>query len=517
MDALKSRCAHPRVVTAEVRAIDRVRSSVPADPEWAVLITVGIGAALRLYRLGAESLWIDEVFTVSMATEFTLGELLFEVPQFEPHPPLYNTLMWGWVALTGTSEAMLRFPSVAFSVAAMPVLYLLVRRLFDRPAAVVATLLFAISPLQLWYAQEARMYALLVLLTVTSAYLLIRLVEGFDRREAIAYVLVGALLGYTHVYGLFVLLAQAMFATWVVYRPTLSTEWTARHLVGSYGAIGLLTAPWTGLLVHRTIAPDRYPPDVMAWLGSPDTTALVETVSLFAFGTTKTTRPYSVLTHPPEPFVVVVGIALLLVVGFFTLGAFDDHRRSLLFVTLWLLVPVIVPFALSFVIQPMYELRYVIVAAPAFLILVSLGVTAISLRHVRLVLIGLVLVGMLLPLPGYYADPHKDQWEDAADLVEASIDTDDVIIVVPGWTWEGLSDGFRYYFDRDDVPVHPIYDGSPDEAYVDAVADGDDVYLVLSYTNRREAVVELVSELTGTEPTERHDLVGVVVVRFESD
>ncbi|MFW6153090.1 MAG: glycosyltransferase family 39 protein [Halobacteriota archaeon] len=503
-------------MTAEVRDVSRVHRRLPDDRPWELILAVVVGAVLRLHRLGAESLWIDEVFTVSMATEFSLRELLFEVPTFEPHPPLYNALMWGWVGLTGTSEAMVRLPSVAFSIATIPVLYLLVRRLFDRPTAAVATLLLAISPLQIWYAQEARMYALLVLLTVVSAYLLLRLVESYDRRVAVVYVLVGALLGYTHVYGLFVLLAQGLFAAWVGYRPAASTGWTVRRVGGLYGAIGLLTAPWTGLLVHRTLAPERYPPDVMAWLGPPDAAALVETFSLFAFGTTSTTRPYSVLSHPPEPFVLVVALTLVFVGGFYTLGAFDDHRRSLLFATLWTVVPVVVPFALSFVIQPMYELRYVIVAAPAFLVLVSLGVSVISLRHVRYGLLGLVVVGMLIPLPGYYAESHKDQWEDAADLVEASVDSDDVIIVVPGWTWEGPSDAFRYYFDRDDVAVHPIYDGSPDEAYTDAVADGDDVYLVLSYTNRRAATIERVSELTGSEPTERHDLVGVVVVRFES-
>ena len=91
------------------------RFSVPPE----LLIAVLVGSVLRLYRLGEQSFWIDEVFMVTMATETTLGELLFEVPQFEPHPPLYNVLMWAWVPIAGTSEIAMRSTSVLFILVAV--------------------------------------------------------------------------------------------------------------------------------------------------------------------------------------------------------------------------------------------------------------------------------------------------------------------------------------------------------------------------------------------------------------
>jgi hypothetical protein len=123
---------------------------------------------------------------------------------------------------------------------------------------------------------------------------------------------------------------------------------------------------------------------------------------------------------------------------------------------------------------------------------------------------------MVAPLPGYYADPNKDQWETAADDVSSVADADDVVLVVPGWTWNGPSDAFRFYFDRPNVSVEPLYSFSPPGSFAAAVANHTDVYLVVSYTNERTEVTNRVANATGSEPTNRTEYVSIVVVSFES-
>lgn len=511
---------------------DRVRSAVDslvrhsAPPSVArsvpleLLVAVLLGGVLRLYRLGAESLWIDEVFMVRMATDMSLSELLFEVPLYEPHPPLFNVLMWAWIGRTGTSEALMRVPSVAFSLLAIPIVYALTRRLFDRGTAGLTALFLAVSPLQIWYAQEARMYALLVLATATSFYLVVRIAESAARgdpvtRLAVAYVAVGTVLGYLHVYGLFVLLAQATFFGWNLVRRGTDALLSWRELLAVYGGIGALTAPWTGLLLDRLLRPDRYPADAASWLQPPDLAVLAEAFSLLSFGVTTHTRPYEVLTHPPDLFLLVVGICLLLPIALFAMGAFESEDRGIFLVGLWLLVPAAVPFALSITLRPMFELRYLLVVAPAFLVLLARGVQVVSRDPLRYVLVGLILTGMLVPLPGYYAEPHKDEWREAADYVASDAEPGDVVVVVPGWTGAEPNHAFRFYFDREDVAVVPLYSFSSADEYRQAIDGGGDVYLVVSYTNQRQEVIDRVATQTGSEPTEEREFVSIRVLKYE--
>lgn len=481
-----------------------------------LIVSVGIGSILRVYRLGAESLWIDEVFMITMATETGLRELLFEVPRFEPHPPLFNLFMWAWIRLTGTSEVAMRSPSVLFSILSIPVFYLLVDRLFTRQTAGIAAILLAVSPFQIWYAQEARMYALLLLLTVVSFYQLVTLLESPDTRQGILYVGTGVLLAYLHVYGLFVVLAQALFLGWLFFRRGTEVSFSLRQYIGLYTSIGTLSLPWTGLLLHRILVPERYPEDAAAWIQRPELTDLVEAFSLLSFGVTDHTRPYQILTQPPDLLLLVVVLSLLFVVGGVTMGEFRSDQRGMLLTWFWLFIPLFVPFFISLWIRPMFQLRYLIVVSPAFLLLLARGVQMVPQLPVRYLVVGLILTGMVFPLPGYYAEPNKDQWEDAAGYVASNADSGDVVIVVPGWTWTGPSDAFRHYFDREDVTVRPLYHSSPRADYEEAVRQGDSIYLVVSYTNQRQEVMTRVSEIVGKTPSERREYISVVVFEYRN-
>lgn len=359
------------------------------------------------------------------------------------------------------------------------------------------------------------MYALLVFLTIASFYLLVELTDTYTRRGVAGYITVGVTLAYLHIYGLFVLLAQAVFLCWQLVGETDSPAWPFRRIAGIYGSIGLLTSPWTGLLLHRFIAPEQYPADAAAWLQPPEPEILFEVFSLLSFGVTQITRPYNVLSAPSRLFFVAVIVPLLVLGGLKTMGEFSDERSELRLVFLWLVVPILVPFVISITVRPIFQLRYIIVAAPAFLIVLARGIRSLSSHPVRYGLVVVLLVGMLVPLPGYYAEPHKDQWDDAAAYVSDNAEPGDVVLVVPGWTWTGPSDGFRRYFDRQDVGVYPLYPFSSDDEYRDAVATGGDVYLVVSYTNERTEVTDRVSAAVGHEPTATREFVSIEVKTYE--
>ncbi len=129
---------------------------VPAALLAILLLAVG----LRLHHLGTTSLWTDELFT-RYYPRLGLGFLWGEGRTLEPTPPLYYSVILGWTALVGDGAFALRLPSVAGSMLGIVLAYLLARELLESPRAwLLAPLLLALTPTSIFYAQEARTYAL---------------------------------------------------------------------------------------------------------------------------------------------------------------------------------------------------------------------------------------------------------------------------------------------------------------------------------------------------------------------
>ncbi len=126
----------------------------------------GLAFALRVARLDLQPLWWDEGYSVFFATRDLVTMLTRTAVDI--HPPLYYALLQAWMALAGKSDVVLRLFSVLVGVATVPIIYLIGRRLFNWRVAALAALLLAISPLQIYYSQEVRMYGLVTLLALVS-------------------------------------------------------------------------------------------------------------------------------------------------------------------------------------------------------------------------------------------------------------------------------------------------------------------------------------------------------------
>ena len=143
----------------------------------ALLTVVGFG--LRFYTIGAQSIWLDEAFSLWLAHQ-PLVELWRWLITIDQHPPLYYMLLHYWVAYLGDTQGVARALSAICSGATIPLFYGACRYLFPQRTALLATLLLALSPFHVRYAQEVRMYALLTLTVATALYFLLRVL--FDER-----------------------------------------------------------------------------------------------------------------------------------------------------------------------------------------------------------------------------------------------------------------------------------------------------------------------------------------------
>jgi mannosyltransferase len=501
-------------------------------------VTILVGAILRLYSLGDESLWLDEAITVSVARNMGWWELLTQFPLVDPHPPLYYAVVWLWVTVGGASEWAVRFPSVVAGVAAIALLYGLTDRLFDRWTAGLAATFLAVSPFQIWYAQEARMYALTAALAVASMYALVRALDSETPHLLALYVLSTALFGYTHVFALFVIAAQSVFLTWHftvrqvrqrTANPTesppqnrlgrlttadasdkLSLRASVVRWVGAQVAVVGLLFPWLAVLVWRTVLSGGEGASIVDWIPRLSPEHLWQLYTLFTFGYAQGEVPYWSLSAPPTVLLGVAALCLLLSVarparslfyaavqssdasGIAGVDTGDDpsgqtgatsgllsegspgESTAVGLLLAWLLVPIGIAVVVSLAFTPVFVHRNLIVAAPAVPVLLAHGVRTVPRPPWQLIVAGLLVFGMLVALPGYYAEDQKEQWEDAAAYVDERVLPGDIVLVAPTY----LDYPFLYYFQGDQAPVATIDKGITPDALAGELQDGETVYVV---------------------------------------
>ncbi len=167
-----------------------------------------LAAVLRFPTLDRQSFWTDETVTV-LLVRLDLGGMLSAIPQTESTPPLYYVVAWIWTAAFGSGEIGLRSLSAVAGTLTAALAYL-VGASFGRAAALAAGALVATHPLLVWYSQEARSYALLVLLSAASLLCFVRVLHEPKGRALAAWSAVSLLALATHYFALFLIAAEAV-------------------------------------------------------------------------------------------------------------------------------------------------------------------------------------------------------------------------------------------------------------------------------------------------------------------
>ena len=356
------------------------------------LLTAGLVclyAAARLWRLTAACLWFDELFSVH-AARHGWGDLWRFVAADLIHPPLFYALLKVWVATGGESLQWLRlFPALA-SVAAVVPLLLLARELrLGARATNLALLVAAANGYLIKYAQEVRMYGLLLLLTLTSLWLFARLLgrAGPARGLTVALAFVNLLLVYTHYYGWLVVACEVAFVL-------LTDRRRLRALLLSAGALAICYVPWVAACASAAGAGGGLAQNI-GWIARPGARELVHLFALF-------NEPFYFRQSSAEP-VYARGGALfgLLLVGLpvaaLLVGVLRERRAravtdegdveaspsaagtettdgAVAFLTLFAALPVALAFAASYVLpQSVWGTRHLVVAYAPYALLAGLA------------------------------------------------------------------------------------------------------------------------------------------------
>ena len=223
-----------------------------------VVVAVGLGllVALSLMLRDADldaGYWVDEGLSVGIA-----DRPLLDIPGIlrqDGSPPLYYMLLKLWMGLAGSGERATHTLSLLFALAAVPVAFWGAGLVFGRRAAWTAAVLMTFNPYLSQYAQETRMYSLVVLLSMLATSLFLRTYTGDERparRWPLLFGLALAAALYTHNWVLF--LGTAMGIAWLALlfvAPAAERSARLRDGLLGFGPAALLYLPWVPTLLFQ--------------------------------------------------------------------------------------------------------------------------------------------------------------------------------------------------------------------------------------------------------------------------
>jgi mannosyltransferase len=454
-----------------------------------LLILLG-GMALRFFRLGADSLWYDETVSTYLA-----GSPLLELIRHtagDIHPPLYYVMLRGWLLLMGYGsgradpagiglEFAAGFFSLAFGVALIALAYALARRVADERVAMVAAVAVAVSPYNVWYSQEVRMYTLGAALGVVVVYALLRAVQASDsppgakasgvrsgsllkqadnsqhlrlRRSAaqvqvssipnpelriwwMVYALAAAAGMYTLYYFVFLLIPVNLWVLWrlmtkdegrKIKKAARSTHHVSRFrpwFRANLLALALYL-PWLLIAIRQAIDPPVPP-----WRTAPALlAAVIESWNALSLGQSAPTWLWPVLA-------LILGIYVL---GLIALGASRQRSPAVL-----LCAATFGPLALILLISPvtpLYHVRYLFTYSAAFYIVAAAGLIWIwdQRRLAAAVIAGCWLIAITVTLLAFWFDPlyRADDHRTAVRDLQSRWRPGDVVLVNAGYAYPPL-------------------------------------------------------------------------------
>ncbi|NTW02327.1 MAG: DUF2723 domain-containing protein, partial [Oscillochloris sp.] len=435
---------------------------VHSIPDYAIPLALFlIALAVRLYRLDAQSLWLDEGSSWQMARQSwatLLGDLLSPTAAY----PLYHVLLKLWMALFGDSEFALRLPSALAGAVAVPVMYLAAQEAGGRQQAVsdkkhdqrpknrgwlyplAAAGIALIGPFPLWYAQEAKAYSLLLLAAALLMWSLLRALRTQAGRDWLIFGAVALVAIFIHRLASLAVLAGGW--AWLgasirqQKREGQGWRWAAagglalasaglvtvmsyglgsdRAATGAYIPAGPLSA--LGLTFSR-FSLDRWPGDVAWWW-------LLPWVALLAWG------------------LVYLGVDGLKIGG--TASGMGDSRAAPMGLLCMLIVPLGL-FVTQLLFTRLYEARYLIVIYPAWVLVLSYPLHKVRGQMAGGLIVLAALASSLAalfqpPLGLFSGAPVKEQYREAISELAARVQPDDAVVIHPSY----IRPLYDYYMGR---------------------------------------------------------------------
>lgn len=456
----------------------------------APLLLLGVAATFtRFYRLGYQSFWFDEVFSLRVA-EKPIRALIAKALYDAVHPPSYYLLLHPLLKLSAAfpgipTECWARLPSAVFGVIFVLLMFITADALLGRRVAWITAVITLLSPYQVFYSQETRMYAMLEVLTLLSTLLLYRAAGTGKATMWVGYVVATVLSLMTNYMALGLVAAHGVWAL-LEYRRTPRTF--GRWALSQVGVL-LLCLPWIiGMLRLGHHLGDRAEGgSVMKAVNS-----LVAMFLDFNFGYFQ-----GLFRENVGVLVMTVFVGSLIALCFWWPGARSLAGRSVLgtkdgdrpMAGSLILLSFLGPAAFSFLAAILTEFhlsRYYAVSYPAAAMILAVGIDSAKQRRNPIAGVGsaLLLAIWLLCLKNVYSNPiyAREDWRAVSRFFSETKQPQDLLVFNASWEDQAFREYYKQSFNMAGLPssVGP----KPEEVARDSertVAGHGRVWLVLCY------------------------------------
>src|SRR3989344_6459745 len=364
-----------------------------------IWIIAGIALILRLICLN-QSLWLDEAINVLSAKNLDLFSFVTKYPIGDYHPPGYFLLLWVWSHIFGFSEIAVRLPSALLGVGTVVLTYLIGKNLFNKKIAITASLLLAVSPLSIYYSQEARMYSLATFAVSLLSYFFIQLLNG-KKWSFVGYALAGILVLYSDyvvylifpVHFLFLIITQRNLLIKLLTSVFIST---------------LFFLPWINVVLAQTEEGMKAKSALPLWssvAGGADLKNIGLVPIKFIFGR---------ISFDNKILYGLLSTLFIFMYGYIVVQAIKKFNKNILFLCIWILLPFIMVIFISIFIPFLSYFRLIFVLPPLF-ILIGRGLDIMPDKISKILFTVLILASLYF-LSMYYFNPkfQREDWKGAA-------------------------------------------------------------------------------------------------------
>ncbi len=403
---------------------------------WYLLVATLLAALVRLYNLDGQSLWVDEILTWRQIRPDAGLEFW---PQIRDsiQGPLYQALLWPLLR-EHAGAFWLRLPAALAGIFSVPLLGVVGAKFFGQRTGLLAALLLAINPFHVWYSQEARGYAFMILFTILAGYLFLNLAQGRGRLgQALWLALVGALAMLGNLAGSFFWFALGL--TWLLFVAREKEQGRLWIWLLSFGLGTALVGPWllraSGIWAVGRVLPGADMGGALRGASTFSPLAVPYTFFSFCFGFSF--GPSLADLHLLQghqvlgtfwPYLFAGGLAVIIPL----LWILRSLRGQRWFLVVWVAVPLVVLLLLAVRNVKPWNPRYVATALPWLLVLVAAGLVRLPGKF-KFGTAGLLVGLTLFALGNYYWAPRyakADLRSAAAFLTKENVAGEPIVVPV---------------------------------------------------------------------------------------
>ena len=357
-----------------------------------LLVLIIFGTVLRIWRLGTESFWLDEVYTANIIQK-PPSEIISGAAS-DVYPPLYYLLLHGISKILGVSEFALRLPSTIIGILSIVVIWRLGKLLFEPKTALLAALFLVISPLHIRYSQEARAYSLLLFAIMCSYLFLVRLSRNVTIIDIAGYFLSVTITIWSHSIGIVYIGLQVIWITLeglVSHKPFVPWKPWGLSLLAS----GFTFLPWLTTIYrqYQLVSSGTF------WVQN----ATLRDFVLYLRDSVGSTNGFILAS----PFLLV----------FIIVWAKKREIRMLIYYGF--VIPLAI-YLFSCFVAPIFTIRNVVSSIPAVSLFIAAIFMNIRYKPLSLALSVFLCAGCCITLHTYYSVPQKEQWREAASYLQTN-------------------------------------------------------------------------------------------------